>query len=75
LKIEIKKDEEEENSEKDKKTQSVVESKRDEDILKDDYESDEHFDDLPFYENTLKESSRSYEFNHGYVAELLDKED
>ena len=75
MKIEIKKDEEEENSEKDKKTQSVVESKRDEDILKDDDESDEHFDDLPFYENTLKESSRSYEFNHGYVAELLEKED
>jgi hypothetical protein len=24
---------------------------------------------------TLEESSRSYNFNHGYVGELLDKED
>ena len=52
-------------------------TKKDEDILRDsdDEDNDPHFDDLPFYENTLKESSRSYEFNHGYIAELLDKEE
>ena len=55
----------------------IVSTKKDEDILRDsdDEEHDPHFDDLPFYENTLKESSRSNEFNHGYIAELLDKEE
>ena len=72
LKIEIKKDEEEEKQKN--KTQSIATQKGDMDLLRDD-EEDPHFDDLPYQQNILKESSRSYNFNHGYVAELLDKED
>ena len=53
----------------------MVATKRDEDLLRDSDSDDEHFDDLPFYEKSLEDSSRSYKFNHGYVSELMDKEE
>jgi hypothetical protein len=42
--------------------------------MKDD-EDDAHFDDLPYQMKTLEQSSRLEKFDHGYVEELIEKEE
>ena len=66
LKIEMKKDEQDEQDKSKKLSQF--------DDFSDD-EEDAHFDDLAFHTHNLELLSRSENFNHGYISELLAKED
>jgi hypothetical protein len=52
-------------------TKSVATKSEEHELMDDD---DSHFDDLPYNLKQFEESSRLEKFDHGYVAELMDKD-